>query len=54
MKQTAVAVVVIWGAATSDGVPKRFFTGEMEEAAIWPRALTDAELATFTPARPER
>jgi len=42
------------GAATSDGVPKRFFAGEMEEAAIWPRALTDAELATFTPARPER
>jgi len=35
------------GAETYDGTPKRFFTGEMEEAAIWPRALTDAELTTL-------
>ena len=32
------------GAETYDGTPKRFFTGEMEEAAIWSRALTDAEI----------
>jgi len=42
------------GAETYDGVPKRFFTGEMEEAAIWPRALTDAEVATLAGARAAR
>jgi 3-keto-disaccharide hydrolase/Concanavalin A-like lectin/glucanases superfamily len=42
------------GAETYDGVPKRFFTGEMEEAAIWPRALTDAEIATLTSNHPAR
>ena len=34
------------GAETDHGRPARFFTGEMEEAALWARALTDDELAT--------
>ncbi len=39
---------ILIGAESYDGVPKRFFTGEMEEAAIWPRALTDAEVAQLS------
>lgn len=35
---------ILVGAESYDGVPKRFFTGEMEEAAIWSRALTDDEV----------
>jgi hypothetical protein len=34
---------ILIGAASFDGVPKMAFTGEMEEAAIWSRALSDAE-----------
>ena len=48
---TQNAEPLLIGAETYDGVPKRFFTGEMEEAAIWPRALTDAEITTLTGAR---
>jgi hypothetical protein len=33
------------GAESHDGEPKRFFTGEMETAAIWTRALTDEEIS---------
>ncbi len=36
---------ILIGAASFDGVPKMHFTGEMEEAAIWSRALSDAEVA---------
>lgn len=43
--------LILIGAETHDGVAKRFFTGEMEEAAIWPRALTDAEISQLTRAR---
>ena len=39
--------LILMGAATFDGVPKMFFTGEMEEAAIWPRALGEAEVSTL-------
>ncbi|MEK7708026.1 MAG: LamG-like jellyroll fold domain-containing protein, partial [Verrucomicrobiota bacterium] len=39
---------ILLGAETYDGAPKRFFTGEMEEAALWPRALTDAEIVQLT------
>lgn len=35
---------ILIGAESYDGVPKRFFTGEMEAAAIWSRALTDGEV----------
>jgi len=40
--------LLLLGAETYDGVPKRFFSGEMEAAAIWPRALTDGEIARLT------
>ncbi|MHB8522919.1 MAG: family 16 glycoside hydrolase [Limisphaerales bacterium] len=43
--------LILIGAETHDSVPKRFFTGEMEETAIWPRALTDTEIAQLTRAR---
>jgi hypothetical protein len=43
--------LLLIGAETYDGIPKRFFTGEMEEAAIWPRALTDAEITRLTRVR---
>jgi hypothetical protein len=36
---------ILIGAASFDGVPKMFFTGEMEEAAIWSRALSEADLS---------
>ncbi len=36
---------VLIGAETDHGNIVRLFTGEMEEAALWPRALGDAELA---------
>ena len=36
---------VLIGGETEHGKPLRFFTGEMEEAAVWPSALSDAELA---------
>ncbi|MEO7318767.1 MAG: family 16 glycoside hydrolase, partial [Chthoniobacteraceae bacterium] len=36
---------VLLGAETEHGKPARFFTGEMAEAALWTRALDDAELA---------
>ncbi len=36
---------VLLGAETDHGKTVRLFTGEMEEAALWPRALSDAELA---------
>jgi len=32
------------GAASFDGESRLFFTGEMEEAAIWSRVLNDEEL----------
>ena len=35
------------GAATFDGVPKMYFTGAMEEAAIWSHALSEAEVSTL-------
>jgi len=35
---------ILIGAESYDGVPKRFFTGEMEEAAIWSHALTESEV----------
>jgi hypothetical protein len=38
---------VLIGAASFDGVPDKVFTGEMEEAAIWARALSDAEISTL-------
>ena len=38
---------ILIGAASFDGVPKMQFTGEMEEAAIWSRALSDAEIFTL-------
>ena len=38
---------ILIGAGSFDGVPKKFFTGEMEEAAIWSRALNDAEVSTL-------
>lgn len=45
---------ILIGAESYDGVSKRFFTGEMEEAAIWPRALTDGEVAQLSrPAIPK-
>ncbi|HRY48980.1 MAG TPA: DUF1080 domain-containing protein [Candidatus Paceibacterota bacterium] len=37
---------ILIGAGSFDGVPKLFFTGEMEEAAIWSRALSDAEVSS--------
>ncbi len=42
---------ILIGAESYDGEPKRFFTGEMEEAAIWPRALTQIELEMLMSAR---
>lgn len=38
---------ILIGAASFDGLPNKYFSGEMEEAAIWPRALNDAELSTL-------
>ena len=38
-------VPVLLGAEIEQGKPARFFTGEMAEAALWTRALDDAELA---------
>lgn len=35
------------GAETDHGKPARFFSGEMEMAALWARALNDMELATL-------
>lgn len=35
------------GAETDGGQVVRHFHGEVEESALWPRALTDAELATL-------
>jgi hypothetical protein len=46
-KLTENSEPILIGAASFDGVPRRFFTGDLEEAAIWPRALSDAELATL-------
>jgi len=39
--------LLLIGAETRDGIPVRAFTGEMEEAAIWPCALSDEEIATL-------
>lgn len=36
---------ILIGAESYDGLPKRYFTGEMEEVAIWSRALSDVEIA---------
>ena len=36
---------VLLGAETDNGKIIRLFTGEMEEAALWPRALSDTEVA---------
>ena len=36
---------ILIGAASFDGLPKLYFSGEMEEAAIWSRALSDAEVS---------
>jgi hypothetical protein len=38
---------ILIGAGSFDGVPKLFFTGEMEEAALWSRALSDDEVAVL-------
>jgi hypothetical protein len=38
---------ILIGAGSFDGVPKLYFTGEMEEAAIWSRALSDAAITTL-------
>ncbi len=38
---------ILIGAGSFDGVPKLPFTGEMEEAAIWSRALNLAEISTL-------
>ncbi len=46
-KLTANSELLLIGAATFDGTPKMFFTGEMQEAALWPRALKDAEITTL-------
>lgn len=35
------------GAEMSEGKPARNFRGELEESAIWPRALTDGEIAVL-------
>ena len=43
--------LLLIGAETYDGTPKRFFTGEMEQAAIWSRALKDAEIVQLTRGR---
>lgn len=47
-KLTSNSDPILLGAETYAGVPKRFFTGEMEEAVIWPRALTYAEIGQLT------
>ncbi len=46
-KLTENSEPILIGAASFDGVPKKDFTGEMEEAAIWPRALSEAEVSTL-------
>src|SRR5262249_40995341 len=38
---------ILIGAASFDGLPKRYFTGEMEGAAIWSRGLSDEEVSTL-------
>src|SRR5215470_6938359 len=38
---------ILIGAASFDGLPKMYFSGEMEEAAIWSRALSNAEVSTL-------
>lgn len=38
---------ILIGAGSFDGVPKLPFTGEMEEAAIWSRALSESEISTL-------
>lgn len=52
-KLTANDEPILIGAASFDGLPRKYFSGEMEEAAIWPRALNDAEISTLlrVPAR---
>jgi hypothetical protein len=44
-KLTENSEPILIGAASFDGAPKMSFTGEMEEAAIWSRALSDAEVS---------
>ncbi len=46
-KLTANNEPILIGAASFDGIPKMYFTGEMEEAAIWPRGLSDEEVSTL-------
>lgn len=46
-KLTENSELLLIGAATFDGTPKMFFTGEMQEAALWPRALKAAEITTL-------
>jgi len=46
-KLTENSEPILNGAATFDGIPKMYFTGEMEEAAIWSRALSEAEVSTL-------
>ena len=41
---TSNSELILIGAESHDGVPRRFFTGELDEAAIWLRALTDTEI----------
>lgn len=38
---------ILIGAGSFDGVPKLPFTGALEEAALWSRALSDAEISTL-------
>lgn len=59
LTQNDVALLI--GAEINEGLPVRRFTGEIEEAALWSRALGDAEIAalvrrptlTRPPPRPE-
>ena len=43
---------ILIGAASFDGAPKMYFTGEMDEAAIWPRSLSDADLSILLRSNP--
>jgi hypothetical protein len=36
--------LILIGAETDNGLPSRFFTGDMETAAMWTRALSNEEL----------
>ncbi|HRY49710.1 MAG TPA: hypothetical protein P5186_16800 [Candidatus Paceibacterota bacterium] len=46
-KLTQNSEPILIGAATFDGIPKMYFTDEIEEAAIWSRALSEAQVSTL-------